>query len=330
MDQLKNSMGFNWRDEKILITGGTGLIGTNLTARLRHMGLNVVSAGFSRGESRCDFRDAGSTKKIFDSVSPSVIFHLAAKVGGIYANVSRKADFYLDNTLINTNVMAEVQKRQIPYVFAMGTGCAYPKRLEGEMLRETDFLDGIPESTNDAYAYSKRNLLVHLKACSESFGLKYVYCIPANIYGPYDNFHPLYSHVAPGLIGRFIKAREEGVAQIKIWGDGTAKRDFLYIDDLIDAMIILCDNHTKNGPVNVATGSLTSIADLAMTINKVVGYEGEITHDLSFPVGQMQRLFNTDEMNSLGWSPQYGIEAGIEKTVRWCMDNPSKWRKDDN
>lgn len=310
-----------WRDGKIIITGGTGLIGANLTAKLKSLGLNVFSVGNTRGESRCDLTDRCATKKMFDDVKPTVVFHLAAMVGGIYANNTQKSDFYLTNTLINTNVIAEVQERKIPFVFAMGTGCAYPKRLERQVLYEEDFLDGIPERTNDAYAYSKRNLLVHLKACNESFGLKYVYCIPANIFGPHDNFHPLFSHAVPGLINRFVMAKKEGHEQVKIWGNGTAKRDFLYVEDLIEAMIRICDEYEGSGSINVATGHLVSINDLAYEISKRTGYTGEIKHDMSFPEGQKQRVFNVDIMDSMGWAPRFSLEEGLERTIKWYVEN---------
>lgn len=317
---------FNWREEKILITGGSGLIGSNLSSRLQSTGLDVFPVGHSKGANRFDLRDPIAAKALFDKVNPEVVFHLAAKVGGIYANVNQKSDFYLENTLINTNVIAEVRKREIPFVFAMGTGCAYPKRLENEILHEEDFLDGVPEVTNDAYAFSKRNLLVHLRACAEDYDLKYIYCIPANIYGPEDNFHPLYSHVVPGLIGRFLASKERNEPNLKIWGSGNAKRDFLFIEDLIDAIILICDKFATSGPINVATNRLTSITDLALTIKNIVSYTGEVGCDLDYPEGQKQRLFGTDKMRSLGWRPKYDLSEGIQKTVEWCLANPEKWK----
>ena len=319
----------DWRKEKILITGGTGLIGKNLTSRLKSMGLEVVSIGRTKGNNRYDLKDQQEVRKVFDYFQPKVVFHLAARVGGIYANVSQKSDFYLDNTLINTNVIGEVQKREIPFVFAMGTGCAYPKRLENQILFEETLLDGVPEITNDSYAYSKRNLLVHLKSCAENASLRYIYCIPANIYGPYDNFHPLFSHVVPGLIIKFLIARENKSPKVRIWGSGKAKRDFLYIDDLIDAIILLCDSYKKSDAVNVASGQLTSIEALGHIIKKITGYESEIDYDLDYPEGQKQRIFHTGKINSIGWEPRYSLEDGIAETVHWCLQNPLWWRNQD-
>ena len=256
----------DWRKENILITGGTGLIGSNLTDRFKRENLNFLSVGMSRGDYKCDLRDQNSALELFKYYKPRIVFHLAAKVGGIFANVNNKSEFYLQNTQINTNVVGAVQKMGIPFVFAMGTGCAYPKIFENQVLQEKFFLDGVPEITNDAYAYSKRNLLVHLQALEENYGTNYLYFIPSNIYGPYDNFHPIFSHVVPGLINKFLSAKSNIEPSVTVGGGGKAKRDFLFIDDLIDAIILLCDNFEKSQAINIASGELTSIGDLASKI----------------------------------------------------------------
>jgi GDP-L-fucose synthase len=297
--------------DRILVTGGTGLIGTNLTNRLRGRGLTVLAVGSGH-----DLRDRGTTDRLFAEFRPSVVYHLAAKVGGIYANSSYKADFYSDNVLINTHVVNACAATGVRYVFAMGTGCAYPKRLEAEVLHEDDFLDGIPEVTNDAYAYAKRGLLVHLRALAEATGLPYVYCLPANIYGPHDNYHPLHSHVVPGLVRRFCDAVDQAAPRVAIWGDGTARRDFLYIDDCIDAMLLLADGGVT-GVYNVCTRQLVTIRDLATAISAASGFRGEIDFDTSKPAGQMQRIFDPSKMERLGWMPRTPFPEGIRRTVEW-------------
>jgi len=307
----------NLMEDKILITGGTGLIGVNLTNRLMAMGCDVVSCGYSRGDAQYNLMSHKETRRMFDKHRPDIVIHLAAKVGGIHANNTHKAQFYLENTLINTNVLREVQERKIyQYVFAMGTGCAYPKRLEKEVLHEEDFLDGCPEITNNAYAYAKRNMLVHLEACQELFGLKYCYGIPANIYGPYDNFHPTLSHVVPALVRKFVEAKRDNVPKVSIWGTGSAKRDFLFIEDLINAMILIM-NKEFQGSINIATGELTSIKDLAESLSDITGYQGEIVYDTKFPDGQTERLFNIDKIKTMGWKPEFSLAEGLVKTVRW-------------
>ena len=307
--------------DRILVTGGTGLIGTNLTTRLRGLGHEVLAVG-----SGDDLRDRPTTDKLFNSFRPTVVYHLAAKVGGIFANSNYKADFYSDNVLINTNVVNACAASKVRYIFAMGTGCAYPKRLESETLHEKDFLDGIPEVTNDAYAYAKRGLLVHLQALNESTGLSFVYCLPANIYGPHDNYHPKNSHVVPGLIRRFCDAVDQKIPTVAIWGDGSARRDFLYIDDCIDAMLLLADREAQ-GVYNVSTSILTSIRELAEEIRVASAYQGKVEFDPSQPAGQMQRIFDTTKMDQLGWKPKVSFKDGIRKTVDWFRANRSSVRE---
>lgn len=299
------------KDDKILITGGTGLIGTNLHNHLQKAGYESIAIG-----SKYDLRDADAVDKVFKKFQPTAIFHLAARVGGIYANSTYKSGFYSDNVLINTHVVNASVKAGIEYMFAMGTGCAYPKRLEGDELYEKDFLDGLPEPTNDAYAYAKRGLLVHLDALKNEDLINYTYCLPANIYGPHDNYHPMNSHVVPGLIRRFYDSKVENKDSVTIWGDGSAKRDFLYIDDCVDAMMLLATNGFT-GPVNIGTRELTSIQTLATEIKRATNFQGSIENDLSFPAGQKERLFDIEKISSLGWKPTRTFSEAIDKTVEW-------------
>ena len=310
-----------FKNEKIIVTGSSGLIGANLVRMLGKNGNEVYGI-----DSKNDLRDPFIANKIFHDFKPSIVFHLAAKVGGIHANSNYKADFYSDNVLINTNVVNACINNNIEYIFAMGTGCAYPKRLENEILFEKDFLDGIPEVTNDAYAYAKRGLLVHLKALAEAKMIEYTYCLPANIYGPYDNFHPLNSHVVPGLIRRFSDSKDKNLKEILIWGDGSARRDFLFIDDCIAAMIKLAEIKFC-GEVNVSSGHLTSIKDLAEAICSEIKFKGLIKYDVTKLSGQKQRIMDSSIMNKLGWSPKINLTKGIEETVNWFIENRSKIRE---
>lgn len=307
--------------DRILVTGGTGLVGRNLVARLEADGFEVVSVGSER-----DLRDAAVASALFDEVRPTLLFHLAARVGGIYANSTQKPGFYRDNVLINTHTIDAAVDAGVEYVFAMGTGCAYPKRLEGEVLFEKDYLDGIPEETNDAYAYAKRGMLVYLEALREHDVLDYCYCLPANLYGPHDNFHPEHSHVVPALVRRFVEARDAEASGLSIWGDGSARRDFLYIEDCVDAMTTLFEQRAS-GAVNVATGVQTSIATLAETIRGVTGFGGAIEYDTSMPAGQAGRLFDTTRVRDCGWQPAHSLESGLEQTVRWFEEHRADIRE---
>lgn len=296
---------------RVLVTGATGLVGRNLVERLRADGVEVHGVGSER-----DLRERDVAVELVEEVRPHVVFHLAARVGGIYANTTQKPGFYRDNVLINTHVVDAAVDAGVAYVFAMGTGCAYPKRLEGEVLHEADYLDGVPEPTNDAYAYAKRGMLVHLEALREEGVLDYCYCLPANLYGPHDNFHPTHSHVVPGLIRRFVEARDAGQPTVSIWGDGTARRDFLYIGDCIDAMMRLLRDRVS-GAVNVATGRQTSIRTLAEAVKSASGFSGAIAYDTSMPAGQSGRTFATERIRETGWSPSTSLAEGLGLTIDW-------------
>jgi GDP-L-fucose synthase len=307
--------------QRTLVTGATGLIGRNLVARLESLGSDVVGVG-----SEHDLRDAAAARTLLAKVRPTVVYHLAARVGGIYANVTQKPGFYRDNVLINTHTVDASIDAGVEYFFAMGTGCAYPKRLEQETLHEEDFLDGVPEVTNDAYAYAKRGMLVHLEALREESVLESCYCIPANIYGPHDNFHPKHSHVVPALVRRFVEATDDGLPRVEVWGGGGAKRDFLYVGDCIDAMLAIADARFA-GPINVGTGELTTIRELAEAIRAEAGFSGEITYDRSMPEGQAERHLALDKIRGLGWTPRTSLRDGLAKTIDWFRVNRAAVRE---
>lgn len=306
---------------RALVTGGTGLIGRNLVPALEEAGYAVTSVG-----SEHDLREAEVADRLVASSEPTVLFHLAARVGGIYANSTQKPGFYRDNVLINTHIVDAAVAHGVEYVFAMGTGCAYPKRLEGEVLHEDDYLDGIPEETNDAYAYAKRGMLVHLDALREHEVLDYCFCLPANIYGPHDNFHPTHSHVVPALVRRYVEAKDAGSEAVEVWGDGSAERDFLYVGDCIDAVVQLADARFS-GVVNVATGVQTSIAELARAVSDAAGFEGRTAFDTSMPAGQPGRVFDTARVAETGWRPTVTLEDGLARTVAWFEEHRSEIRE---
>ena len=297
--------------DTVLVTGGTGLIGRNLVERLERFGHSVVSVG-----SEHDLRQASVAHDLLSDVRPSVLIHPAARVGGIYANSTQKPAFYRDNVLINTHVLDAAVESGVEYVLAMGTGCAYPKRLEGEILAEEDYLDGVPELTNDAYAYAKRGMLVHLQALREHEVLDYCYCLPANLYGPHDNFHPRHAHVVPALVRRFVEARDSHLPEVEVWGDGSARRDFLFIDDCVDAMLALAERRFS-GVVNVATGEQTEVRVLAEAVAAAAGYGGQITYEPSMPAGQPGRAFHLAKIRSTGWTPHVSLRDGLARTVEW-------------
>lgn len=305
---------------KVLLTGGTGLIGRNLKKFLSKK-YNIKSIG-----SEVNLKVESEVKKLFFKFKPEILIHLAARVGGIQANINDKLGFYLDNTLINTNILKYAEKNKIKYIFAMGTGCAYPKKFENRILYENDFLNGIPEITNDAYAYAKRNLLIHLQYLYLKKKIPYSYCIPSNIYGPYDNFHPINSHVIPGLIKKIYQSKLDKKKIHEIWGTGKAKRDFLYIEDLITAIDIIIDKKLI-GPINIASDELISIKNISTKIANILKYKGNLVFNSNKPEGQMQRKFNIDKIKNNGWKKKYQLTSGLTKTIKWFLNNQNNLRE---
>lgn len=306
--------------KRVLVTGGTGLIGRNLAADLRARGYDVIPVGHKDA----DLTDRVATRSLFARHRPQVLVHLAALVGGIHANSTRKAEFYEVNALINTHVVLAAREAGVEFVHAMGTGCAYPKRLEAEVLREEEFLDGTPEETNDAYAYAKRGLLVHLESQRQQHGIPYTYIIPANIFGPHDNFHPRWSHVVPGLLARFLNAVREGREEVEIWGSGGVERDFLYIADCTDAIHAIMASG-GSGVFNISSGRRHTIRELAETIAEETGFQGRLVFNTAYPDGQRTRVMSTARMDALRWRPKHSLREGIRKTVQWCRENPDRW-----
>ena len=309
---------------RILVTGATGLIGKNFELYLKRKCPDWSIIGLTRLDA--DLRYRGALNEVLESFNPNIVVHLAALVGGINANNSQKYRFLHENTQINLHTIDACIAAGVNYILAAGTGCAYPKSLEGELLTEDKFLDGEPEPTNDAYAYSKRLLYNQLQAAHESFGTKFSYILPANIYGPYDNFHPLHSHVVPGLIQRMYEAKTNGDQVFKIWGTGRAKRDFLYIDDLMEAMFNII-KYEYHGIINIASGHQTSILDLAKHINETIDANLEFEFDRGKPDGQSTRVVDVKKITTLGWKPETSLQAGIEQTVQWFYKNQGALRK---
>lgn len=301
------------KKQKIIVTGSTGLIGRNLITSLDERGDFEV---YRPNRDQLNLIDAAAVSDYFKMVKPDLIIHLAAKVGGIHANNTMKYDFYWQNSVINNNVVQASIQSDIKFFIAMGTGCAYPKLLEGKKLTEEAFLDGRPEPTNDAYAYAKRDLLIQLEAAKEQYNLDYSYIIPANIYGPHDNFHPLNSHVVPGMIQRANKIKELAVPSFEVWGDGSPTRDFLFINDLIDAIILILENQ-KPGPINIASANPTSILDLAKQIINLYKLDVPIEFNKDYPNGQSERLFDNEKIRKLGWKPNYSLKSGLRMTIEW-------------
>ena len=308
----------------ILVTGAYGFVGTNLCNRLEELGHKVYKVGRYKSniEKIGDLRDKNFVKQIFDILPIDTVYHLAAKVGGIIANNSFREEFYYDNTLINTNVVHEVIAHRIPKIIAIGTGCSYSNEdCDTRQLVESRLLEGIPREEHATYAYSKRNMLVHLMSAKDIYNLQYYMPIPANIYGPHDDFDYQSSHVMASLIRRIVEAKKQDKDVVDIVGGIQTRRDFIFVDDFVDALIALSNCSLFCGPINIATGRLITIESLLYFIADIVGYEGTFNFLNSVPAGQVFRDFSVERIKSIGWNPRNSLEEGIEKTVEWCKEH---------
>mgnify|MGYP006144012845 FL=1 len=292
----------------IYVAGHRGMVGSAIVRQLKARGeKNIVV----RSSNELDLRDRSAVNTFFENTKPDLVYLAAAKVGGIYANDTYPAEFLFDNLAIVSNVIDAAHKHQVEKLLFLGSSCIYP-RLAPQPISEGDLLTGSLEPTNEPYALAK---IAGLKLCDayrKQYGCNYISAMPTNLYGPGDNYHPENSHVLPAFIRRFYEAVKNDVDQVECWGSGSAKREFLHVDDLSTALIFLMDNYNSEGWVNVGTGVDLSIKELAETIAEIAGYKGEIVWDSSKPDGAPRKLLNVDKMSGLGWSSKITLTDGLK------------------
>ena len=292
----------------IYVAGHRGMVGSAIVRQLKARGeKNIVV----RTSNELDLRDRSAVNTFFENTKPDLVYLAAAKVGGIYANDTYPAEFLFDNLAIVSNVIDAAHKHKVEKLLFLGSSCIYP-RLAPQPISEGDLLTGSLEPTNEPYALAK---IAGLKLCDayrKQYGCNYISAMPTNLYGPGDNYHPENSHVLPAFIRRFYEAVKNDVDQVECWGSGSAKREFLHVDDLSTALIFLMDNYDSEGWVNVGTGVDLSIKELAETIAEIAGYKGEIVWDSSKPDGAPRKLLNVDKMSGLGWSSKITLTDGLK------------------
>jgi GDP-L-fucose synthase len=249
----------------------------------------------------------------------------AAKVGGILANATQPADFLSDNLQIQVNVMDAARAHGVDRLLFLGSSCIYPKFAE-QPIKESSLLTGALEPTNDAYAIAKIAGIMQVQALRRQYGVHYISAMPTNLYGPGDNFHPEKSHVLPALIRRFHEAKEDCADQVVIWGTGTPRREFLYVDDLASAVLFLLEHYDEPDTINVGVGEDLTIRELAETVAEVVGYSGELAFDTTKPDGTPRKLLDVTRLTSMGWKPQIALRDGLEQTYRWFLEHRSTVR----
>jgi GDP-L-fucose synthase len=305
----------NLQDKRILVTGGSGFLGRHLVAKLRAMRCSVIAPP----SEYLDLMNAGLTCEYVHRSKPGVVFHLAARCGGIGANMRDPLGFFQSNMYMGMSITNACVGENVKVVL-VGTVCSYPKHTPTP-FRESDLWNGYPEETNAPYGIAKKALLTMAQAYRQQYGLNSIYLIPANLYGPGDNFDPQTSHVIPALIRKFIEAKESGKQSVTLWGDGTATREFLYVEDCADALIAAAELYDGAEPVNVGTGREISIDALALGIARDLGYTGLIEYDESKPNGQPRRVLDCSRaLREFGWQAKTPMGTGMDRTIAWYMD----------
>lgn len=306
------------KSEKILITGANGFLGTHLKNFLKSHKIKFEITE-SKKNDLTNFQEAN---KIFKKIKPTIVFSLAARVGGILVNKENKADFYRDNTLINTNIYELSRLYNVKKLINVGAGCGYPLKLK-EPLREENIWDGFPQAESAAYSLSKKMIIMQSIAYKEQYDLNSITLIPSNIYGEYDNYNLSDSHVVPALVRKFFEAKKFDKNDINVWGDRNVKRDFIHAFDVARALVYGARYYNGTLPLNICSGKQFSIYQLVLNLKKITDFKGKIVWDKSKPTGQKSRKMSQSNQKKFlnKWSPKIKFYKGLEMTYDWFKQN---------
>lgn len=305
---------FPWSEKRVLVTGGAGFLGSFLVDVLLQRGARDIFVPRSRDY---DLVDRAACRRLLADAKPDIVFHLAAKVGGIGANRDNPGSFLFDNAMMGLQLIEECRLANVAKVVIAGTVCAYPK-FAPVPFREEDLWNGYPEETNAPYGVAKKLLLVQSSAYRDQYGLNSIMLFPVNLYGPRDNFDPRTSHVIPAMIRKCVAARQAGQVEISLWGDGSPTREFLYVTDAAEGLILAAERYDASEPVNLGSGTEISIADLAVAIAVATGYAGTFKWDPSQPNGQPRRQLDvTRARERFGFAAKTQLADGLRQTVTW-------------
>lgn len=296
------------KDAKIYVAGHKGMVGSAIVRLLQNQGFNNI---ITRNSSEVDLRNQSEVNTFFENEQPTHVFLAAAKVGGILANSTYRADFLYDNLMISANIIHAAYINKVEKLLFLGSSCIYPK-LAPQPLKEEYLLTGELESTNEPYAIAK---IAGIKLCEtyrDQHGCNFISAMPTNLYGPNDNYDLQSSHVLPALIRKFHLAKESNAPSVEIWGTGSPLREFLYVDDLAEACLHLMLNYNEKLFMNVGSGTDITIKDLALLVKKIVGFEGELTFDTSKPDGTPRKLMDVSNLEKVGWKYKTSLEDGIQ------------------
>jgi len=306
-----------WNDKKVLITGGAGFLGSFVVERLKEKGVGEEKIRIPRSKD-IDLRRYENCVEVVKDID--IVIHLAAKVGGIGYNQKYPATLFYDNAIMGIQMMEAARQEGVEKFVAVGTICAYPK-FTPVPFKEEDLWNGYPEETNAPYGLAKKMMLVQAQAYRQQYGFDSIYLLPVNLYGPGDNFDPEFSHVIPALIKKIFDAKESGEDYITVWGTGKATREFLYVEDAAEGIILAAERYDKGDPVNLGSGFEISIKDLVELIAEIAGFDGEIRWDTSKPDGQPRRCLDVSRAREeFGFKAKVGFREGLERTVRWYRE----------
>ena len=305
------------KDAKIYIAGHRGMVGSAIVRRLKKEGFQNLLLATS---SELDLRDQQAVSDFFERGKPDYVFLAAAKVGGIQANNTYRAEFLYDNLMIQTNVIHHSWMNGVKKLLFLGSSCIYPK-LAPQPLKEEYLLTGLLEPTNEPYAIAKIAGIKMCDAYRDQYGCHFISAMPTNLYGPHDNYDLANSHVLPALLRKFHEAKLKGEKTVTVWGSGTPLREFLHVDDLADACYFLMEHYDEKGLVNIGVGHDLSIRDLALMIKDITGFEGSLQFDTSKPDGTPRKLMDVSKLHHLGWKEKISLREGIEQVYRVYVES---------
>lgn len=310
-----------WENKRILVTGGAGFLGSHLVQKLKEKGSKNI---FIPTHDKFDLREKQDIIRMYEEAHPDILIHLAARVGGIGANMEYPGEFFYDNLIMGIQLMEYARRYGVEKFVGLGTVCAYPKFTKVP-FKEEDLWNGYPEETNAPYGLAKKMLLVQAQAYRKQYGFNAIYLLPVNLYGPGDNFHPEYSHVIPGIIRKCFEAIENKQDEIVLWGTGKPTREFLYVEDCVEAICLATEKYNKSEPLNIGSGLEISIKDLAKLIVELTGFQGRVIWDRIKPDGQPRRCLDTSNaQREFGFRAKTDFKEGLKKTVDWYRENYSK------
>jgi len=303
-----------WHNQRVVVTGGAGFLGSFLVEKLSKRGAEDI---FIPTIEEFDLVQHEVVSRLLQITHPDIIIHLAAHVGGIGANNAYPAEFFYDNLMMGVQLMHEAWKIGVKKFVAIGTVCAYPK-FTPVPFKEDNLWDGYPEETNAPYGLAKKMLLVQAQAYRQQYGFNAIHLMPVNLYGPRDNFKQESSHVIPSLIKKCVEAKEHGESEIVCWGDGSPTREFIYVEDAAEGILLATERYDGGEPVNLGSGQEISIKQLAETVASLTGFEGNLTWDKSKPNGQPRRALDTTRAERFfGFKARTSFEEGLQKTIDW-------------